>query len=137
MFPSLPFLFMTPAIALSIPSPLSLITPEPATFRPPLSMVNLNSTGLNLSSLTSSSRITCTASLGKDLNVESCHNAWQKIHGTQKAQGFLPRPSRSHPVHIPPEDVVMPFRYLSDDGLCAIVRCPLSTSPLLFFCDPI
>ena len=102
---------------------------------PPLSLMNLNSTGLNLSNLTSRSGITCTKWLGEDLNVESCHNAWQKIHGTQHAQRFLPRPSRSHPRDITPEDVVMPFRYLSNDGLCAIVRCPPSTSPLLFFCD--
>ena len=133
----LPFFFMTPAIALSIPSSLSLITPEPANFSPPLSLMNPNSTDLNLSNLTSKSGINCIKSLGQDLNVASCHNAWQKIHGTQQAQRFLPRPSRSHPRDITPEDVVMPFRYLSDDGLCAIVCCPQFTSRLLFFYDPI
>ena len=128
----LPFLFMTPAITLSVPSSLSLIAPKPADFSPPLSLMNTNSTNLNLSNLTSKSGITCTKWLGENLNVGSCQNAWRKIRRTQQAQRFLPRASRFHPRDITPEDVVMPFRYLSDDGLCAIVRCPLPTSPLLF-----
>ena len=124
---------MDPAIALSIPSSLSLITPKPATFSPPLSLMNLNSTGLDISNLTSRSGITCTRSLGEDLNVESCHNAWQKIHGSQHAQRFLPRLYRLRPREITPEDVMMPFRYLSDDGLCAIVRCPTVHLPSTLF----
>ena len=129
----LPFLFTISAIALSIPSSLSLTTPKPATLGPPLSLKNLNSTDLNLSNLTSGI-MRCNKSLGRDMNVGSCLNAWQKIHPTQHVQRFWPRPNQFHHYDIRPEDVVTPFRYLSDDGLCAIVRCPLSTSPPLFFC---
>ena len=128
----LPFLFMISAIALSIPSSLSLTRPKPDTLSLPLSLINLNSTGLNLSNLTSNRRIKCNSRWGQDLEIGSCRNAWQKIQPTQHAQRFMPRPNQFHP-DIRPGDVLTPFRYLSDDGLCAIVRSPLSTSPSFFF----
>ena len=129
----LPFLFMISAIALSIPSSLSLTTPKPETLSPPLSLINLNSTGLNPSNLTSTV-MRCNKILGQDLNIGSCRNAWEKIHPTQHVQRFWPRLNQFHHYDIRPEDVLTPFRYLSDDGLCAIVRCPLFTSTLLFYC---
>ena len=127
----LPFLFIISAIALSIPSSLSLTTPKPDTLSPPLSLINLNSTGLNFSNLTSRV-VNCNKRLGQDLVIGSCRNAWQKIHPTQHVQRVWPRPNQFHHHDIRPGDLVTPFRYLSDDGLCAIVRCLLSTSPPLF-----
>ena len=62
--------------------------------------------------------IYCTKALGLELNVASCFNAWHKIQPTSNTQWYIPRwrePEKA------PDDVLMPLRYLSDDGFCAIV----------------
>lgn len=97
---SLLLFFVAPAFTLSLPSLLSLTTP--------------NSTDL-------SNALTCMKVHGEDLNVDSCRNALDKIDRSVDRQQLINRPSE--PSRVAPGTVVLPHRYLSDDGLCAIVCC--------------
>lgn len=100
---------------LSLPPPLSLINPDLSS-----SSNHLNQTFLGL---TSGSGTTCTKAHGEEMNVASCTNAWQKIHRSSHSHRFL---SRRDAHDASPNDMIVPIRYLSDDGNCAIVRCPVS-----------
>lgn len=87
-----------------------------------------NSTAINDDSnqtsidLASRSGVLCKKIHGEDLNAGSCRNAWQKIRCTSHTQWFIPR-SRE-PGEASYNNVLIPVRYLSDDGICAIVRWP-------------
>lgn len=108
------FLLFSSTSTLSLPPPLSLIFP--------------NSTSLNgysnesFSNLTARTGVICSKVHGSDLSVDSCNNAWEKIARTHNSQRFIPR--KTNPEMVTSDDVLIPFRYLSDDGVCAIVRCP-------------
>ena len=111
-------LFLSFAISisgLSLPPPLSLINPDLSS-----SSNHLNQTFPGLSSV---SGTTCTRAHGEEMNVASCNNAWQKIHRSSHSHRFI---SRRDAHNASPNDMVVPIRYLSDDGNCAIVRCPIS-----------
>lgn len=107
---------------LSLPPSLSLINPDLSS-----SSNHLNQT---FSGLTSVPGTTCTRAHGEDMSVASCNNAWQKIHRSSHSHRFIPR----RDVHdASPNDMIVPIRYLSDDGNCAIVRCPISFCAFILF----
>ena len=95
---------------------------------PSISLADSNATGMydyvNQTSpgLAYHRGVRCIESYGKDLSVASCHNAWQKIQRSSNPQQFI---STERSSRASPHDVVVPIRYLSDDGICAIVRCPI------------
>ena len=74
--------------------------------------------------------VRCMKNYGEDLSVASCHNAWQKIQRSSNSQRFI---STERSSSASPHDVVLPVRYLSDDGICAIVRCPIFPHSFLTF----
>ena len=57
---------------------------------------------------------------GRDLNQESCRNAWNKIKQTNTPRTFNSRPPGRGPYVQIPIKSRLPIRYLSDDGLYAI-----------------
>ena len=116
------FLFIASTSPFSLPPSLSLIVPNSS---------NLNSyTDGSFSNLTSKTGIVCSITQGKEMSIDSCNNAWEKIQPTSHSQRFLPR--KTDAGEVTNDDVIMPLRYLSDDGICAIVRCP--SRPLLTYC---
>ena len=123
---SLPFLFLALTSTLSVPSSLTLTTPSWSDTNAPLSLAAPNSTGRNtsfnrlFSNSNSRAGLTCSVDQGQGMSIASCRNAWQKILRTFEEQWFVPRPRE--PEKAAYNDVVLPIRYLSDDGICAIVR---------------
>ena len=122
---SLLLFWTTFTFAISLASTLSLATPNLTDRIVPPSLTAPNSTNLNTSGELYPNPIsipgaTCTKRHGEGLSVVSCRNAWQKIPRTLNVQWFIPR-NRKHS-RVSSDDVLMPIRYLSDDGICAIVR---------------
>ena len=100
-----------PLLFVALGSPLSPLVSIPIFHNSSYEIDDLSETVGNLTA----NRPTCTASFGDDLSEESCRNAWDKIDRfSTKVQRFVPRQ------HAAIDDVPMPFRYLSDDGTCAI-----------------
>ena len=101
----------------------SLLTFSIALSPPPWVSTSQNRTTLNnapSANLTTRSRPHCSGIYyGYDLNKESCENAWAKIDQSATSGTYHTRP-RSTGEHVDPPDVVLPARYLSDDGVCAI-----------------
>lgn len=100
---------------------LALIVPLP----PSLSLLSdTNSTaGLPNATLLSGSYLTeevgkpypiCNQAYGGNLNIDSCANAWDKIKPSTTKRIFRSRQGALT------EDELLPVRYLSNDGLCAI-----------------
>lgn len=56
---------------------------------------------------------------GTGLDVASCRNAWEKIDLSSDPHLFV-----TNLRHSPDDAITVPVRLLSDDGFCAIVRCP-------------
>lgn len=98
------FLLLSPAHAVSIPSTLSLF---PST---------ANGTNGLQGTFSSTGKYSehCDAHYGSDLNPSSCGIAWRKIIRSKDKITFRSRRG------IQTEDTPVPFRYLSNDGLCAI-----------------
>lgn len=102
---------------------------------PSLSLMSINSKGIDkdvnqtLPNLSADWQIFCRTQYGEHVDATSCRNAWQKIDSSPQIHRFIPPSRRSSE---PLDSVVMPIRYLSDDGICAIVRSlyclPLSRS---------
>ena len=92
--------------------------------------MNMNSTGMDkhinetLPSLSTGWDIFCRENYGDHVNPTSCRNAWRKIVPSSQTHRLIPPSRRSSE---PLDAVVMPIRYLSDDGICAIVRLPSLT----------
>ena len=117
---SLPGLLCSFAIltsALSLPPSLSLVSP--------------NSTGISsynnqtLPNLTRDPTLRCDPRYGKDVSVASCRNALQKIPRSSESHPFARRFGRGRKKEPAPSDqMTTPIRYLSDDGICAIVCSP-------------
>lgn len=98
------FFFFVSLNALSLPPSLSLLTD-------PTSVTDLlNGTSSNLTI----SPPQCSFSYGVDLEFKSCFNAWQKIERSTHEWVFRSRQG------VITEDMPVPFRYMSDDGHCAI-----------------
>ena len=118
----LTFLFTALTSQLSLPSSLTLTNSNLTDPSAPLLLTAQNSTSLNtFPSVSSKSGITCMKVHGENLKTDSCRNAWQKIPRTPNTQRFIPRKRSGEASSA---DVVLPIRYLSDDGICAIVRRP-------------
>ncbi len=106
-----PFLVLTPALTLSLPPSLSL-------------SLNTNTTdnlpNASLSNYTHPTEILgipqplCDPAYGREINPNSCANAWKKIERSTTKRVFRTRQG------ILTEDEPLPVRYLSDDGRCAI-----------------
>ena len=77
---------------------------------PSLYLVNSNSTGISnynnqtLPNLLNGTYISCHRRYGEGMSLASCRNALQKISTSVQ--------------------ITTPIRYLSDDGICAVVCCP-------------
>ena len=92
-----------------------LISTQVACLPPPLSSSANNDIILpSLLNLTSPATRCDHWSYGSDLQHTSCQNAWQKIGRSKTEITFRIRNG------IFSDDELLPFRYLSDDGLCAI-----------------
>ena len=94
---------------------------------PSLSLINSSSTGTSnynnqtLPNLTSNPRIKCDKRYGEDLSVASCRLALQNIVRSSQVHRFTR--ARRPPVALS-DRIVTPVRFLSDDGICAIVCYP-------------
>lgn len=80
-----------------------------------------NFTNQTLPNLTSDPRLTCDKRYGEDLSVASCRHALQKILRSSESHRFTrgrKKPQASS------DQTPTPIRYLSDDGICAIVCFP-------------
>lgn len=114
----LTFLFTALTSQLSLPSSLTLTNSNLTDPSALLLLTGQNSTSLNtFPSVSSKSGITCMKVHGENLKTDSCRNAWQKIPRTPNTQRFIPRKRSGEASSA---DVVLPIRYLSDDGICAI-----------------
>ena len=94
---------------------------------PSLTLMSSNSTGISkynnqtLPYLTSGPIINCQTRYGEDMSVASCRNALQKIPRSSELHRFT-RGRRKQEAGS--DQILTPIRYLSDDGICAIVCCP-------------
>ena len=90
----------------------------------------LNTTTSNVTSRESS----CRSSYGTELNLDSCKSAWEKIPLDNEPCIYGMRPDIAAGAHF---DVGLPFRFLSEDGLCAIdIRATRESETLLALGDP-
>ena len=90
---------------------------------PSLSLISSNSTSISnynnqtLSNLTLDPRIFCSTVYGQDFKVASCRNALQKIPRSSESYRWVRVRTKQQAAN----QIVTPIRYLSDDGICAIV----------------
>ena len=97
------FFLLTSTFALSLLPPIT-ISPDANNLFKPLSSAFRN--------LTAGGTV-CMSRLGTGLSEVSCQNAWLKIdRHSSLPESFRQRPTSSN--------TPLPFRYLSDDGICAI-----------------
>ena len=100
---------------------------------PSLSPISSNSTGISnynnqtLPDLMVDPILRCDPRYGKDMSVASCRSALQKIPRSSESHRFARRRKKES------DQMTTPIRYLSDDGICAIVRYPC----LLLLCHSI
>lgn len=95
------------------PSVLALTIAPPVLLSGNLTDVS-NFGNASASNLTASSNTRCApATYGTDLRVESCANAMEKIPRTTLLYVYGTRGQ-------PGTEIIVPIRYQSDDGLCAI-----------------
>ena len=93
---------------------------------PSLSLISSSFTGISnynsqtLSNLTSNPKILCSTVYGQILKVASCRNALQKIPRSSESYRFV----RGRTKQQAPDQISTPIRYLSVDGICAIVCYP-------------
>lgn len=99
----------------------SLLTSTFALSLPPLDSISQNSNHPIDLPMTPSLNLTagrnhCTTLYGKDLSPVSCENAWDKVSRSTTPQTY--RTQWHGKTQLP--NIVIPIRFLSDDGLCAI-----------------
>ena len=116
--------------------PSFVILTSAFTLGPSLSLINPNATDISnynnqtFPSLPSPSGITCTKVYGQNLDFASCRNALEKIHRSSQSHRFTQRLKLGEKPTA--NQIETPIRYLSDNGICAVVRHPYFLS--LFHC---
>ena len=111
-----------PVLFISIVSSIALRTqlrdPLPSPSEPSKASAVASATSLDLVALNASTSVKCESDWGRDLNIESCKNALEKIPRDSARLSFGYRGTGD-------PDVLLPARYLSGTSnySCVIVSC--------------